>query len=853
IEQLRSKIEKFNTLIDANFAALELIFENSKTLTPKVVEAILGHLETMVEGYLAMQPAVMSEWDFSGLLSGLPVKEKLTSLKTGLENSLSSFGPNDIVPKTISSMVTGFESADFLTDVKTVHELINYVHQNSFKLLETVTQKISSDFIYLNELKVFNANEEPWFEENGRVSSPLMRSVLLWPESDSDGRIILMDNSLWAHIKMGDHSAGIYVDPSSPDEGGMFRISYAEGEANQDPNWRAIRIGFVEHLLKGLGMRVTVLGDNEFVQAVLDKDSGIKTGEEILSVFHTAMCALNSTFNLDDYIERSDEIEGDLGLEKHIEIAREWADIFIAENNFPFLEYGGPSYKVYLKYEKEMEKMKLPLLREALNKELVKLQMPQIPENQRMGQQVIDTYFNKPIQLGLEREEFVMIKETAYRNPDYRQELFSVILNYIQGYEEESIQLGTVVSQLEGIINFETIGGMGRYLVQRSALRLGDGLLDIYTLRDVDSNKIYYASVFEVKELENKYSRTQSDAHAVQKVLERELYETGPPLAVTQAQRQIASQKLQADPYNSILGNRVLGLASSRGNGKLVSGPVTYLDKHSKKESKIFIAPFTTPDDVKAIKNSRGVITTGGGILAHAGITTREFGVPSVILPSARWIEKDGGKTVVLDLFTPKDYSKSPEGIWISNTVETREIPVREGDVLSIDGLTGAVMPVGREFQSEVQEARELFEKLRKKLPSKLERKFRTYSTSFLDALQMLQRLTRTTESFDIIRFIANQTFLTDMGESNVPDLNIKEAILESILANEKFTGDWLQFQNQLLNTQSEKAWDIMEGCMESMFTASLIPAFCNLLSINKLLILASFRSIVLSPPPTFE
>ncbi len=56
------------------------------------------------------------------------------------------------------------------------------------------------------------------------------------------------------------------------------------------------------------------------------------------------------------------------------------------------------------------------------------------------------------------------------------------------------------------------------------------------------------------------------------------------------------------------------------------------------------MAPYTTPDDLDAIRASKAVITTSGGLLSHAAITTRVMGIPAAILPGVEW--KDGGASL---------------------------------------------------------------------------------------------------------------------------------------------------------------------------------------------------------------
>ena len=59
--------------------------------------------------------------------------------------------------------------------------------------------------------------------------------------------------------------------------------------------------------------------------------------------------------------------------------------------------------------------------------------------------------------------------------------------------------------------------------------------------------------------------------------------------------------------------------------------------------------PFTTPEDIDAIRAAEAVIVTSGGLLSHAGVTTREFGIPSLILPHAEWLQSPAGNLVRIE------------------------------------------------------------------------------------------------------------------------------------------------------------------------------------------------------------
>ena len=104
----------------------------------------------------------------------------------------------------------------------------------------------------------------------------------------------------------------------------------------------------------------------------------MSTSKDIFSAFHIAMSGLNATRNIDITINDLSLSRTDL-----IKIAHEWADIFIAEKDFPFKApnpFGSlfvddvytpgfvseePRYDKYLEY-KERKEQEGPLLHDLL-------------------------------------------------------------------------------------------------------------------------------------------------------------------------------------------------------------------------------------------------------------------------------------------------------------------------------------------------------------------------------------------------------------------------------------------------------------------------------------------------------
>jgi len=83
----------------------------------------------------------------------------------------------------------------------------------------------------------------------------------------------------------------------------------------------------------------------------------------------------------------------------------------------------------------------------------------------------------------------------------------------------------------------------------------------------------------------------------------------------------------------------------------------------------ILVRPETNPDDVPGMLASQGILTARGGKTSHAAVVARGVGKPCVV----------GCEAIKMDLEARRFY--------------INEVEVKEGDIISIDGATGQVMP----------------------------------------------------------------------------------------------------------------------------------------------------------------
>jgi pyruvate,orthophosphate dikinase len=124
-----------------------------------------------------------------------------------------------------------------------------------------------------------------------------------------------------------------------------------------------------------------------------------------------------------------------------------------------------------------------------------------------------------------------------------------------------------------------------------------------------------------------------------------------------------------------------LGASPGRATGRVVLDSEAAADAA---DDVILVRPETAPEDVAGMASSAGLLTTKGGLVSHAAVVARGWGIPAVVGAQELTYAADG--------------LRSPSGARI-----------RAGDVITIDGTTGhvwrgAVAPPAGEAVSRVIE-----------------------------------------------------------------------------------------------------------------------------------------------------
>jgi pyruvate, orthophosphate dikinase len=130
----------------------------------------------------------------------------------------------------------------------------------------------------------------------------------------------------------------------------------------------------------------------------------------------------------------------------------------------------------------------------------------------------------------------------------------------------------------------------------------------------------------------------------------REAAEIGTGAAIASAIHAIRPDDL-AEFFHASLADHVdadpitTGLPASPGaaSGRIALTADAAMEAGDRGESVILVRPETTPDDVLGMQASRGILTARGGMVSHAAVVARGWGIPAVVGASAvqvgdRWV-----------------------------------------------------------------------------------------------------------------------------------------------------------------------------------------------------------------------
>ena len=355
-------------------------------------------------------------------------------------------------------------------------------------------------------------------------------------------------------------------------------------------------------------------------------------------------------------------------------------------NNYGWRAYGyGPRGENLAKFPE-----KRPLNPESLNMMLSYLGCDLLPVDTEKpltsmleDPNFVNKYFNEPIERAFTEGRLILNEDgILVRNEGY--DIVNSMIDEINTNFTETSQQARIVNLVNNY-EFDTriLADIGSYEVVSSVMELKTGdKLFVRAIMDPNTKRTKYA----IAELVTTKTRQKLTSEQLIKILGKEGYKISKQEWVDSRERQRTKNLLTRD-VQTIESPKIQSTPTSDGTGVSVVGNITF-DKKNVNENSILVVSYTTPDDIKDIETARGIITTGGGVLSHAAITTRELKKPSVVVSGANWVE---GETEVL-YYLPSGEVELLEGQFQVRKVKTARKTLKEGTRVLMNGETGMVL-----------------------------------------------------------------------------------------------------------------------------------------------------------------
>ncbi|MBQ3834292.1 MAG: hypothetical protein II816_02080, partial [Elusimicrobia bacterium] len=604
-------------------------------------------------------------------------------------------------------------TSDTISEITEIHTLINAIHQQSIlDFKETIKNIMEVGNQAIKTIVASHQNPEQnrgYYDTDSSVKTALKLYDLSEDKTNPDildfiGRLSLLrlpfqkmgsfneyqiedfvckDDFLVWTTRLYAHSVDIFMNFSESEKN--IIISYNESSRKRG---NAERVRYFETVLKKLGFFVETdtelsLGEQNGVcslKATLSADYGlneytdfVEVATKVVSLFsHSVMLdwdleAIIDTYSEDYFYESFDK------LVKKFEAGDIWYGYApTSQNSFD---------KGKLVDLPQRVRLDNTLFRQIL--QYLQLPVPDfISESSReyLDQPALDKYNNI-----IERSFAVgriFIDKDGILKRDEKYNVVSFLAQAISEKEEEFLYNSRLINLLPyNKLNFKTVGYVGDFVAVSGYMKLQNGkYLSVKGLINPATKRMKYSTV----ELVSVSGRESLSSDKLLQILQEEGFDVSAQEKVSKTEQLKIAETLHKNvQVTDSLETR--GTPTSSGNATYVAGRITFnrdkVDKNS-----ILVVPYTTPDDVERIKVAKAILTTGGGVLSHAAITTREYGTPSAIIDGT-W--KNYGLDILY--YLPFGDPLTVDGLSI-RTVEEKHKLLKEGSVVLVNGETGHVL-----------------------------------------------------------------------------------------------------------------------------------------------------------------
>ncbi len=589
----------------------------------------------------------------------------------------------------LTRLVLAFEDPASLGEVRSVHGLKRYLHQEGlklgFKMVDTSEAPnrtvalilVKPEFSKVICKTIRYAEFEGGIENSTQellpfpvriVAEGLSRQMLYGIETFPSVDIFIFGNEVHYYLAFRNHPAFLRVDFSPPQRGGMMDLEYYgvsnyEVALHPNPNLDAIRLMF-----RKMDFDVRMEGMRLFVR--YDKERSNSLGD---------LCRhVEALFCMAPYLMEVDWVIGSLQLSDKAKekVAEHWADRFRRSGVLPltgilnrkrtgvlvdnthgptgmeeFLWDGqGPCADCFSQAPPQNFLTSLASIMAGLS-----LRAPALQEEERQGLLPlleVEKTVLKPVSEALDVGRIAPVDNRLQNSsPDVFQviheaEYFATLLADSGDAVVEACRLSRLLAELERFVEFLPSGFVGGFAVERSTITVLGSDLSIFVARDVHGVirlGAYCAQSRLMRHRRRKMdpwkTNAKLDVHHLWELLLSANYLAGaltlkmcdPILDLADLQAQARLSRPAEDRPTNADERYLKGLKAAPGRavGRVLFGTEGRRPKDL--EGAILVARKVCPTDSQFLSRSEGILSTGGAVLSHAALLAIQFGKPAMV------------------------------------------------------------------------------------------------------------------------------------------------------------------------------------------------------------------------------
>jgi pyruvate,water dikinase len=734
-------VSRFRAYNLAHAEALADILDVSP-LTREKVERLVERMDRIVEDFGAIFAPHAEE---CAILPGL-----YRDLRGRVVAELEKEGGPAQLSAELTRLVQSFEDPRTLGEVRTLHGLKRYLHQRGlrlgFRLVETGggTNRTVDLVLASGQRVLCSVRRIAYvdFEPQANLLVPyavaviadgFVRQLLLGQDAFPSVQVFCYGNEVHYYLAFRNHPAFLRIDYAPPLLGGMIDLEYYgvsvyEQSAHPNPTLDFLRLFFrrLEFYVKIEGTRV---------HARYDKERALDLGD---------ICEKADLFaGFVPYLMDVDWTIGSLSLDAQARqrVAEAWSESFAEWGVLPLRHLltrdrqgillgveSGPQGEHEISWSGQppyRDRLLVPAPPGLLNRLHASLRelgleaasLAEEGAGALIGQLHLERQLLRPLREAVDRGQLVETADGLRPSPPslfekrHEAEVFAALL--AAGDVAGAARLARIVAPLERALRFTATGRVNGHELQRARLPLRGESLGLYVLRDA-GGIIRLAIVARGDVLGRRrddgslpWEATWSTDPAELVALLRRNNYLPPGAEPGEIQAEEAAEVLAcfrrsraAEGPRPLSGERVLqGFPASPGRtvGRALFGTEGRVPGDF--DTAVLVAPSVRPEDNTCLYHARGIVSTGGGILSHAGLIATQFRKPALIVSGQWQREPDGSATLLYRTPEYREERREVEGseVVLFRDWREREHRLREGDLVVLDAVQGTLRVLGQE------------------------------------------------------------------------------------------------------------------------------------------------------------